>query len=64
MFIYLTVPAAPATKMWSSSCGSGIAARILESVLMGAPRVLFDLAALRAVSSSADLQRVSREEEK
>lgn len=45
--------------MWLSSCGSATTARILEGSLNGLPLSFFDLAALRAVSSSAELLLVS-----
>lgn len=38
-------------------------ARILDGSLVGLPFVFFDLAALRAVSSSAELHDISQDQE-
>lgn len=59
MLTRFTLPAASAMYIWFSSCGSGTTARILEGSLNGLPLSFLDLAALRAVSLSAELLAVS-----
>jgi hypothetical protein len=59
MFIRFTLPAASATKIWFSSCGSAMAARILDGSLIGLPFVFLDLEAFRVISSSDELACVS-----
>lgn len=59
MFIRLTLPAASATYIWSSSRGSGTAPSILDGSLIGMPLAFFDLVAFRAVSFKAELLCVS-----